>query len=105
MRNISNEIDFRIDNSNSVNNGRKDDSAISDNIDNNSKIEFCENPLDTYRCCANETILVNTSCENEFTSIAPGKNVMTELLTKDKFRQELSHQYLFSTEKLGFQKK
>ena len=33
----------------------------------------------------NETILVNTSCQNEFVSIVPGENVMTESLTIDKF--------------------
>ena len=49
---------------NSDNNSRN-----SDNIDNNSNIEFCENPLETYRCSANEAVLVNTSCENKFISI------------------------------------
>ena len=44
---ISKSIDFRLDGSISVNNDRKDDSTNSDNIDNNSKIEFCQNPLDT----------------------------------------------------------
>ena len=56
--NISNSIDFRIDGSISVNNGKKDDSTNSDNIDNNSNIEFCENLLDAYRYSANETVLV-----------------------------------------------
>ena len=35
---ISNSIDFRTDDSISVNNDRKDDSTNSDNTDNNSKI-------------------------------------------------------------------
>ena len=83
---ISNSIDFRIDGCISVNNDRKDDSTNSDNIDNNSNIEFCENPLDTYRCSANESVLVNTSCENEFISIAAGENVMPGSLTNDIFR-------------------
>ena len=99
---ISNSIDFRTDGSISNNNDRKDDSVNSDIIDNNSNIEFCENPLDTYRCSANETILVNTSCENEFISIAPGENVMPESLTNDKFCEELSHHTYFLLENLGF---
>ena len=74
---ISNSIDSRVDGS-----IRKDDSTNSGNIDNNSNIEFCENPLD--KCSANETALVNTSCENEFMSIAPSENVMPESLTNDK---------------------
>ena len=59
----------------------------------------------THRCSANETILVNTSCENEFISIAPGENVMPESLTNDKFYEELSHPHLFPTGKFEFQTK
>ena len=77
----------------------------SDNIDNNSNTEFCENHLDTYRCSANETVLVNTSCKNEFISIAPGENIMPKSLTKDKFYEELSHPHLFPLGKFGFQTK
>ena len=77
---ISNSIDFRIDESSSVNNDRKVDITSSDNIDNNSNIEFCQHPLNAYRCSANETVLVNTSFENKFISIAPGENVMPESL-------------------------
>ena len=77
---ISNSIDFRIDDSSSVNNDRKVDITSSDNIDNNSNIEFCQHPLNAYRCSANETVLVNTSFENKFISIAPGENVMPESL-------------------------
>ena len=88
---ISNSIDFRIDGSISVNNDSKDDSTNSDYGDYNSNIEFCENLLNTYRCSANETVLVNTSCEYEFISIAPGENVMPESLPNDKFCEELSH--------------
>ena len=102
---ISKSIDFRLDGSISVNNDRKDDSTNSDNIDNNSKIEFCQNPLDTYRYSANGTVLVNTSCENKFVSITPGENVIPESLTNDKFCEELSHPHLFLTEKFGFQTK
>ena len=77
---IFNSIDFKIDGSISVNNDRKDDSTNCGNIDNNSNIEFCENPLDTYRCSANETVLVNTSCKNEFISIARGENIMPGII-------------------------
>ena len=77
---ISNSIDFRIDDSSSVNNDRKVDITSSDNIDNNSNIEFCQHPLNAYRCSANETVLVNTSFENKFISIARGENVMPESL-------------------------
>ena len=56
------------------------------------------------RCSANETILVNTSCENEFISLVLGANVMPESLTNDKFCEELSYPH-FSTGKFGFQTK
>ena len=48
-------------------------------------------------------VLVNTSSENEFISIAPGENVIAESLLDDKFCEELSHPLLFSTGKFGFQ--
>ena len=67
-------------------------------------LKFCEHPLGTYRC-VNKTVLVNTSCQNEFISIAPGENVMPESLTNDKFYEELSHPHLFPTGKFEFQTK
>ena len=91
---ISHSTDFRIDGS------------ISDNnIDNNSNIAFCENPLNAYRSSANETGSVNTSCGNEFISTALGENVIPEWFTNDKFWEELSHPHLFPTRKFGFQTK
>ena len=91
---ISHSTDFRIDGS------------ISDNnIDNNSNIAFCENPLNAYRSSANETGSVNTSCGNEFISTALGENVIPERFTNDKFWEELSHPHLFPTRKFGFQTK
>ena len=69
------------------------------------KIEFNENPLDTYRCSASETVLVNTSSENEFISIASGENVRPESLTNDIFCEVLNHPHLVPTGKFGFQTK
>ena len=63
---ISDPIDFTIDNSVAVISDRKNERTNSRSTDNNSNIEFNENPLDTYRCSASETVLVNTSCENWF---------------------------------------
>lgn len=54
--------------------------------------EFREKPLRTYRCTANETVLVSTSYENEFISIVGGENVKPEYLTNHIFREEFSHQ-------------
>ena len=59
------------------------DMANSESIDNKWNIEFHGNPPHTYRCSASETILVYTSCENEFISIAPGENVRRESLADD----------------------
>ena len=66
---ISNPTDFRIDDSSSVNssigvNGRKHEKANSKIVDNNSNIAF-DDPPDAYKCSANETVVVNTSCGNE----------------------------------------
>ena len=52
-------------------------------IDNNLNIEFNENRLDKCRCSTSEIVLVNTSCENEFISIAPVENVKPESLTNE----------------------
>ena len=60
---------------------------------------------DAYRCSVNETVLVNTSCENKFTSIGSGENVMSESFTNDKFCEELSHPHLFPTGKFGFKQR
>ena len=102
---ISHSTDFRIDGSISDNNASKDDTTNSNNIDNNSNIAFCENPLNAYRSSANETGSVNTSCGNEFISTALGENVIPEWFTNDKFWEELSHPHLFPTRKFGLQTK
>ena len=102
---ISDPIDFTIDDSIGVVSDRKHERANSKRIDNNSNIELNEKPLDTYRCSASETVLVNTSCENEFISIASGENVKSESLTNDIFCEELSHSHLFPTGKFRFQTK
>ena len=88
---ISDPIDFTIDDSVGVVSDRKNERTNSKSTDDNSNIE---NPLDTYRCSASETVLVNTSCENEFISIAPIENVRPESLTNDIFFEELSHPHL-----------
>ena len=78
---IADPIDFRIEDGICVNNDRDADSTNSKSID--WKAEFRENPVDTYSCSANETVLVNTSCENEFVSVAPGEKLGPESLTND----------------------
>ena len=83
----------------------KHERTNSKSIDNNLNIEFNDNPLDTYRCIASETVIVNTSCANEFISNAPGENIRPESFTNDIFCEEISHQYLFPTGKLGFRTK
>ena len=102
---ISDSIDFTIDDSVGVFSDRKHERTNSKSIDNNSNVEFNENPLDTCRYIASGTVLVNTSCESEFISIAPGENVRPESLTNDIFCEQLSHPNLFPTRKFGFQTK
>ena len=102
---ISDPIDFTIDDSIGVVSDKKHERTNSRSIDSNSNIEFNENPLDTYRCSASETVLVNTSRDNAFISIAPGENVKPESLTNDIFCEKLSHPHLFPTGKFGFQTK
>ena len=99
---ISDPIDFTIDDSVGVVSDRKNERTNSKSTDDNSNIELNENPLDTYRCSASETILVNTSCENEFISIAPVENVRPESLTNDIFCEELSHPHLLLNYTLKF---
>ena len=98
---ISDPIGFTIDDSVGVFSDRKHERTSSKSIDNNSNIEFDENPLDTYRCSASS----DTSSENEFISIAPGENVRPESLTNDMFCEKLSHPHLFPAGKFRFQTK
>ena len=85
---ISNPFDFRINGNISVNssvgvNDRRHERANSKIFGNNSNIEFNHHTsIDgyVYRCSANKTVLVNTSCENEFISNALGENVTQNLL-------------------------
>lgn len=65
---ISDPIDF------TVNGGFVLYSKRHDGLESDSNIKSNENPLDAYRCNANETVLVNTTLENEFISIAPSEN-------------------------------
>ena len=99
---ISDPIDFTIQNSIGAVSDRKHEIANSKSIENNSNIELNDSPLDTCRCSASETVLLNTSCENEFISIALGKNVRSESLNNYIFCEELSHAHLFPTGKCGF---
>ena len=100
--NIADPVDFRIDGIVDINGERNLDSTFFERINNNSNIESNENSLNAYRCSANETVLLNTSSENEFISIAPGENVIPESLLDDKFCEELSHPLLFPTGKFWF---
>lgn len=77
----------------------------SESFDNNSNTECLKNPLDNYRCSANETVLVNTPCEKKFISISLVGNVILESRTNDVFCEELSHPHLFPTGIFGFQTK
>ena len=102
---ISDPIYFTIDDTVGVFGDRKHERTNSKSIDNNSNNEFNENPLDTYRPNASETVLVNTLCETYFISRPPGENIRPESLTNDIFYEELSHPHLFPTEKYEFQTK
>ena len=102
---VSDPIDFTIHDSIGVVSDRKHEITNSKSIDNNSNIELNDSPLDTCRCSASETVLVNTSCENKFISIAPGENVRSESLNNYIFCEELNHPHLFPTGKFGFQTK
>ena len=62
-----------------------------------------KNPLDLYKCASNETVLLNTSHENEFISIAPGEASVPVPFSHDLFCEELSHHHLFPYGKFGCQ--
>ena len=62
-----------------------------------------ENPLDLYKCASNETVLINTSHENEFIFIAPGEGSIPITFSHDLFCEELSHPHLFPYGKFEFQ--
>ena len=62
-----------------------------------------KNPLDLYKCASNETVLLNTSHENEFISIAPGEASVPVPFSHDLFCEELSRHHLFPYGKFGCQ--
>ena len=61
-----------------------------------------ENPLDLYKCASNETVLINTSHENEFIFIAPGEGSIPITFRHDLFCEELSHPHFFPYGKFEF---
>ena len=99
--NIADPVDFRIDGID-INGERNLDSTFFERINNNSNIESNENPLDSYRCSANETVLVNTSSENELISIAPGENVIPNLFSMINFIKNLVIHFYSLLGNLGF---
>ena len=93
---ILNPVDFRIDGGICIK---------CKTFDNNSNTECLEKPLDAYKSSTNEAVLENTSCENEFISIAPSENVVPESLTNDILYEELNPPHIFPTGNVAFQSK
>ena len=87
-------VDLRIDGSLSSD---ADINTVSPGSHNESNIELNDNPLDQYRCVANETGLVYALFKKEFVSISPGENSTAESLIGDIFCEEVSHSHLFPT--------
>ena len=65
--------------------------------------EADENRLDLYKCASNETVLINTSHENELMCIAPVEVSVPVPFSHDLFCEELGHSHLFSYGKSGYQ--
>ena len=86
---IFDPIDSTIDESVGVVSDRKHERTNFKSIGNNSNIAFNKNPLDTYRCSATETVLVNASCENhmkmKFSSLTISKLFAFLLVSEVRF--------------------
>ena len=58
-----------------------------------------------YRFYASETVLVNTTCQNEFVLTETSENFKPQSLANNIFSEELSHLQLFPTGIFRFQTK
>ena len=67
--------------------------TVSPGSHNESSIELKDNPLDQYKCVANDTVLVYTLFESEFLSIAPPENSSAESLIGHIYCEEVSHRH------------
>lgn len=65
-------------------------------------LEENENPLDSQRLPANETMLISNVPMTEDISIAPGEGNTPMSLLTDEFCEELAHPCLFPTGKFGY---
>ena len=72
-------LDFRISYDSVVEINGRSESSSSLRLDSDPNIEVNEDALNADRCAANETVLVNTSYENEFISTAPGEKPVMNL--------------------------
>ena len=64
--------------------------------------EEADNPLDHFRLCATETMLVNNVPPAEDIVIAPGEGMQSMSILMDDKCEELAHPYLFPTGKFGY---
>ena len=81
----------------------QEDISSNPNLSRSENTDADENPLDHYKRASNETVLINTSHENEFQSIAPGEDSLPLPFSHDLFCEELRHPHLFPYWKFGFQ--
>ena len=67
----NNFVDFKISFSMEEDYHEQGDISSNPNLPSSENTSGDENPLDLYKCVSNETVLINTSHENEFIFIAP----------------------------------
>ena len=67
----NNFVDFKISSSMEEDYHEQGDISSNSNLPSSENTDGDENPLDLYKCLSNETVLTNTSNENEFIFIAP----------------------------------
>ena len=99
----NNFVDFKIGSCVEEDYHEQGDISLNPNLSRSENTDADENPLDLYKCASNETVLINTSHENEFISIAPDEGSVPVPFSHDLFCEELSHPHLFPYEKFTFQ--
>ena len=99
----NNFVDFKISSCMKEDYHEQGDISSNPNLSRSKNKDADENPLDLYKCASNETVLINTSHENEFISIAPDESSVPVTFSHDLFCEELGHPHLFPYGKFGSQ--
>ena len=95
MSDDNNFVDFKTSSYMEEDYHEKGDISSHPNLSRDENTDADENLMDLYKYASNETVLINTSHENEVISIAPCEGSVPVSFSHGLFCEELSHPHLF----------